>query len=116
MARIKIPADVRDKAKEIAAKKWFKSKAPQRKAWFSAIDDCINHLEGFSGGEKAENKSIAAMLAVAVHTEYSLADHVVDKVGASVSDHDAWMKMCTAAAWVIVQEYRNDVEKGAWPV
>jgi hypothetical protein len=115
VARFKIPADVRDTAKEIAAKKWFKTKHSQRKAWFSAIDDYINHLEGFSGGEKAENKSVAAMLAVAVHTEYSLADHVVDKIGASVSDPDAWMKMCTAAAWVIMQEYRNDVEKGDWP-
>lgn len=112
MAQIKIPPHYRDTAKEIAAKKWFKSKKDDRGAWFARVDKCISMLKAF--GEPVSNKSVASMLAVAVLEEDSLADHVVEKIGASVSDEGAWLKMCTAAAWVILQEYLFAVEKGEW--
>ena len=112
MTRIKVPPHYRDTAKEITAKKWFKAKKTERADWFSRVDKCISMLK--SVGEPVENKSIASMLAVIVLEEQTLADHVVEKVGAQVSDETVWVKMCTAAAWVILQEYRTAVDKGEW--
>lgn len=106
---------MRDTAKEITVKTWFKKKFKKPDLWFSAIDSFIAVADGFTQGEKAENKIVVSCLAAMVDTEGSLADHVVDNIGASVSDESTWLKMCTAAAWVIMQNYRTAEHKGEWP-
>lgn len=112
--RVRIPVHLQETAKEIAARTWAKNKDFKQKLWFSAIDIFSQQLSAFTQDD-AENDQIVPLIARMVYEERSLAEHVFKETDASISNDEVWLKMCEAAAWVIVQMYRLAVEKGEWP-
>lgn len=113
MAGIRVPAHLQDTAKEIGARDWARAKGFPRDKWFELVDDFKEKLGKVTGGDTPENKQVVALLAVVVDAEGALVNHVL-KLAVAIADEGVWTKMCTAAAWVVLQEYIAAVEKGEW--
>lgn len=112
--RIRIPAHLQDTAKGIAAQSWTKRKDFPQKKWFIAIDLFSAQLQEFTG-EEAENSQIIPLLAHMLREQDLLSQYVLEETTATVSSEDAWLQICEAVAWVILQKYRTAVTKGEWP-
>lgn len=112
MAQIRVPVPLRDTAREIDAEKWARARRFRRREWFEMIGEFRKPVEAVSklaGSDSFEQQTTVGMIALAINAEDSLAQHVLD-CGIKVDDDSVWAKMCTAAAWVLLQEY-DDAKK-----
>jgi hypothetical protein len=110
---IRIPAECQDMAKAADARKWVRSKKFPRAQYFESIEIFKNELNKYNpDGE--HYPQLAVMLACSLDVEGCLVTHVIN-VGTPIGNAEEWTKICTATAWVVLQEYASVVEKGDWP-
>lgn len=107
---VRAPAHLRSKALEIGAQKWVKARTFRRQEWFKSIDTFIEGLSQLTGTNAIEHQILVNMIAAAIGYEPSLENHVT-KLQVPIEDSNEWAKMCTAAAWVVLSEYLNDLTK-----
>lgn len=54
-------------------------------------------------GDEVPSELLVQMIAVTLDAEGALIEHVLSKGNVEVSDPSVWSKICTAAAWVVLQ-------------
>ncbi|MDF2146758.1 hypothetical protein [Knoellia sp. p5-6-4] len=109
----RIPAECQDMARTADVRKWVRSKKFPRNEYFESIDLFRSELKKYDpDGEHYPH--LAVMLARSIDVEGCLLTHVLE-VGVEIADASKWDKICVAAAWAVLQEYQNALEKGDWP-
>jgi hypothetical protein len=113
--QIRIPAPLQETATTLGLRRWVAHRDFPRDAYFGAIDEFSSVLSRFTPSGDPEPRQLAVLLAVAVDEEGALLTYVLDKATLPISDDATWLKICQAAAWVILQRYNLEVDNGTWP-
>ncbi len=69
---------------------------------------------GDDGGQDPDYEAIAPVIARLLDREGALYNYVGAQAHCPDTD-DGWLKVCLAAAWVILDRYEQAVKKGKWP-
>jgi hypothetical protein len=112
---VRVPAHLRELAEELQLRRWVYRSDFDREAYFGTIDGFITTLRTFHPEHHdPTNEELVPLIARVIDTEDLLATHVIDG-GWSIGDADRWFRICTAAAWTVMQRYRLESENGKWP-
>lgn len=116
MGGVRIPIPLKNVAHQIEAKKWVEDKKFDRDRWYTGVDEMISAWRHVLNDDLYEpsNEEIVTALARMVLESEEL-ESQVEKINQVPTESDAWMQMCLAASWVIIQSYRNAIRKKEWP-
>jgi hypothetical protein len=107
---------MQDTAKTVALRSWIDRKHFPVDDYCQKIDDAREFLMGTAAADDAtvSDDQIVAMIAMMLDNEGALVAYCLDN-DVEITDAENWLKICQAAAWVLLQRYELRVKKGEWP-
>lgn len=121
---------MQDTAKACALRSWVDRKHFPIDDYCQKIDDADAFLQGSSAAEDAattdehavaaaeedtvSNDQLVALIAMLLDNEGALVAYCL-KHEIAIMDKENWLRICEAAAWVLLQRYQLRVKKGEWP-
>jgi len=111
---LRVPTPMRLLAEKGAFNGWAAGDGFPRDRYFTTIDqllatDVIGPVDDPKWG------LLVLVLAHGINEDGDLAQYVSDKKVLEPGDDEEWMKMCTAAAWVVVRGHHKACADGKWP-
>jgi len=94
---------------------WVQRPAKRREFYFAWCDKAARELMRLTGGTEPKVESLVWTLVAALSEDESFASRVRERGGVFLTDDRNWDKLYRAAAATILEEYLDEVEKGAWP-
>jgi hypothetical protein len=115
-----VPAHLQEIAKQLGLRSWVARKGFPREIYFETIDLLKANFARHSAAEPRD-EVLAGCLAYTIDHEGVLLTHVLEAGTYKLSEGDGdpdrrWLKVCQAAAWVVLQAYAKACKDGEWPV
>lgn len=114
-----MPVHLRTTSRKLGLRDWTREGRRGRggRQYFELIDrarDLVRRWERSDEAFEPDDTQLVWFVVAIINAEGRLADHVVEH-GSVIADEAAWMTICEAAAWEVMQSYRDAVERGEWP-
>ncbi|MCW2599498.1 MAG: hypothetical protein JWM02_1327 [Frankiales bacterium] len=110
---VRIPVHCADTARVLGLKKWVARREFRKADYAAAIKAFRARLLTFSPDGQVPNEGLVQAIAATLDVEGELEEHVLKTASMEVSDADVWWKICTAAGWVVLQQFvREEVTDG----
>jgi hypothetical protein len=105
-------------AQSLALRSWVDGRQFPKDAFFETIDTCKTLLASkhkpADGDDPPSDHALAIMLAGTLDEQGQLLAYALERQTVAFKDEQEWLKVCLAAAWVVLQVYEKACKDGSW--
>jgi hypothetical protein len=113
---LRVPPEYQSLARKLGLNDWVDRDDFPREAYFKTVDDfraIIRRHQPQGENLEADWNQLVPPLASMLEMAGPLEKHAVEN-DSDIADHDGWLDICAAAAWVVLVRYDVAVTNGKW--